>query len=893
MSIRNLEAIFRPSAIALIGASTREHSVGAVMAENLARGGFAGPVMPVNPAHRAVAGILTYPDVASLPITPELAVICTPAPTIPRLIADLAARGTKGAIVVSAGFKELGSKEGLALQQAMLDAARPHLLRIIGPNGIGVLSTPLGINASFAHIAPKKGNIAFVAQSGAMLTTVLDWAGARAIGFSHLVSLGDMADVDFGDMLDYLVSDDATHVILLYVEAVTEARKFMSAARAAARTKPVLVIKSGRHAAAAKAALSHTGALAGSDAVYDAAFRRAGLVRVLSLEELFDAVETLATARVPEGGKLAILTNGGGLGVLATDSLLDRGGVLAELCPQTIARLDTVLPATWSHGNPVDIIGDAPAKRYADAFAALIAADEVDAVLVLNCPTAIASGAEAASAIVSAARGAKKTVLTSWAGEVAAAEARRVFQEHRVATYDTPDKAVSGFSHLLRYAEGQRRLLEVPPATSEEHLPDLALARKTVAAAVDAGQRWLDEPSLCAIFAAYGIPSARAFAAASEDEAAEAAERMGGKVALKIQSPDISHKSDVGGVVLGLSGADDVRHAARAMRKRVQERAPQANILGFLVQEMIERPGAFELIVGMTVDPLFGPVILFGRGGTAVEVIKDNALGLAPLNPALAREMIAATRVYRELKGYRDRAPAHLDSIVLVLCRLSELACDLDEIQEIEINPLLAGKDCVIALDARARVAPLAPTAVRGARLSIRPYPRDLERRETIPDIGEVLMRPIRPEDATALDRFFARLSHDDVRSRFFTAMHELPPVLKARLTQLDYDRQMAFLVIARDEVLGIGRLSSDPDNREAEFSITVRSDLKGRGLGTWLLKVLIAYAHSRGTGSLFGLVLAENQPMLALCRDLGFALETAGAGLTRARLDLTGSRSP
>jgi acetyltransferase len=890
MSIRNLDLIFHPASVALIGASARANSVGAVMTKNMLASGFSGPIMLVNPSHPEIEGHAVYRDVASLPAAPDLAVICTPAPTVPGLIADLATRGTKAAVVVTAGFKELGSAEGERLQQAMLDAARPHLLRIIGPNGIGILSTPSSVNASFAHLAPQKGDIAFVAQSGAILTTILDWSAARGIGFSHLVSLGDMVDVDFGDMLDYLANDKATRAILLYAEAVTEARKFMSAARAAARTKPVIVIKAGRHAAAAKAALSHTGALAGADAVYDAAFRRVGLLRVNSLDELFDAVETLATTRAPSDERLAILTNGGGLGVLATDALLDRGGSLAELSKATVDALSARLPATWSKSNPVDIIGDAPAQRYADALDILLAAPEVGAVLVLNCPTAIASGTEAAVAVAERAVRAQKPVLTSWVGEVAASSSRAVFTKARVATSETPDKAVDGFMHLVHFRQSQRQLMEAPRSTPEFPC-NRAAGRALASAALHEGQQWLDEITLGQLLADYGIAAPRAEIGADENVAADIAARIGGKVALKIHSPDITHKSDVGGVALGLWGAVAVRAAAKEMRGRVSELAPKAKITGFLVQEMIERPRAHELIIGMTVDRLFGPVMLFGHGGTAVEVIQDKALGLAPLNSALAQDMIARTRVFRELKGYRDRKPANLDAIAATLVKLSQLACDIDEIQEIEINPLLADENGVIALDARARIAPLADGYVRGKRLAISPYPCDLERTERLAKLGDIFVRPIRPEDDVAIDAFASKIAPEDARLRFFTALRELPRPLKARLTQIDYDREMAFVAIdpGSKNFLGIGRIAADPDNEKAEFAVIVRSDLKGKGLGWFLMQRLISYSRDRGIKHLFGDMLATNNTMIAMCRQLGFSFTTpADAALLRAQLDFS-----
>ncbi len=552
MTVRNLDFIFRPRSIALIGASNKPHSVGQVTAENLRLADFDGPILPVNPHHPSVAGALAYKDVASLPLTPELAVICTPPDTVPGLIDALGKRGTKAAIVITAGFKEAGSAKGDALEQAMLDAARPHLLRIIGPNCLGVVSTPKNVNASFAQAMPAKGKVAFVAQSGAMVTTVLDWANGRGIGFSHLVSLGDMSDVDFGDMLDYLATDDETDAVLLYIEAVTQARKFMSAARACARLKPVIAIKAGRSRAAAKAASSHTGALAGMDAVYDAAFERAGILRVNDLDEVFDAVETLSFRPDIQGGRLTIVTNGGGVGVLATDSLVAQGGTLAALSPATIEKLNKVLPPTWSHGNPIDIIGDAGPERYANTLDILSASNEQDAILVLNCPTAVASGADAADAVAAAAAKTHTPILTNWLGAASAEKARETFAHAKLATYDTPEKATRGFMHMVRYAQGQATLMEVPPAIPADAEPDRAAARALIEAA---GDGWLDALGVQALLECYRIPIVKTVLARDPDAAARAAQAIGGPVALKIFSPDITHKSDVGGVVLDIVGA--------------------------------------------------------------------------------------------------------------------------------------------------------------------------------------------------------------------------------------------------------------------------------------------------------------------------------------------------
>jgi acetyltransferase len=888
MSVRNLDAIFRPRSVVLIGATDRLGSAGGVTMQNLLHAGFQGSIFPVNPKHKTVAGMPAYPDVRSLPSAPDLAVICTPPQICPQLIAELAARGTRGAIVITAGFAELGNEDGRRLQQAMLDAARPHLVRIVGPNCLGVLSTRVGLNASFAPSNAKKGGIAFIAQSGAMVTTVLDWANARSIGFSHLVSLGDMADVDFGDMLDYLASDPATSAILLYIEAVTNARKFLSAARAAARLKPVIAIKAGRHQAAAKAATSHTGAMAGSDGVYAAAFRRAGILRVGDLDELFDAVATLARPPRFSRDDLTILTNGGGPGVLATDVLLDCGGRLTELSEHTRAKLDAVLPPTWSHGNPVDIIGDASPERYAATLEILLAAPETNAVLVINCPTAIASSIEAAQAVSRVASAKHGPVLTNWLGSRNAVSARILFDEAGLPTYETPSDAIRGFMHLVQYRKGQQVIAEVPSSVANEFTPDNGGAHRIVARALDAGESWLNAADVSRLLECYGIPAPRASLAASPGAAARLAQEFGVPIALKIVSPDITHKSDVGGVALDLKDGDAVRNAAETMLARVAAAAPEAKVTGFVVQEMIRLPGAYELIAGMTVDRQFGPVILFGHGGTAAEIIADRALALPPLNLRLAHELIAQTRIFRQLQGYRDRPRAAIEEIALTLVKLSQLICDLDEVVEIDLNPLLADAERVVAVDARIRLERQA--AVHGNRLAIRPYPKELERQEQLSSIGNLKLRPIRPEDAPMLGQLIADLTPEDARFRFFTPVRSFDPSTLARFTQIDYDREMAFVAFADDvpdRLLAVVRLAADPDNIRAEFAIVVRSDMHRRGLGRLLLAHLVKYARNRGISELFGEVLTGNRPMIALCSQLGFTISTTESpDLLRATLD-------
>jgi acetyltransferase len=718
--------------------------------------------------------------------------------------------------------------------------------------------------------------LAFVTQSGAIVTSVVDWAEARGIGFSHLISLGDMIDVDFGDLLDYLANDPEVKAILLYIEAVTDARKFMSAARAAARMKPVIVVKSGRHAEGAKAAASHTGALAGADNVYDTIFSRAGMLRVLTLDELFDAVEILDIADAPKGDRLAILTNGGGIGVLATDALIDEGGRLAEISPDTIEKLNKVLPVTWSHGNPIDIIGDATGKRYADALSATLEDKNVDAVLVLNCPTAVASNMECAKAVVEAVKKHKgANVLTSWVGDATALAARDVFQANRIPSYASPEHAVRAFMYMVRYRQSQEILMETPPSVPEEFTPDTAKVKEIIAKVLSEGREWLTEPEAKEVLSAYTIPVVPTRVAPTPRAAAEMAAAMGGEVVVKILSHDITHKSDVGGVALGLAGPGAVLNAAEGMLARIAQVKPEARIDGFAVQPMVHRPGAYETVIGLVDDPQFGPVLLFGHGGTAVEVMDDTALALPPLNMRLAREVMSRTRIYKLLKGYRGLAPVNLDAVALTLIKVAQLATDIGEISELDINPLLVDEYGVMGLDARVRVKKNDRPAAE--RLAIRPYPKDLEEEVILGDGRELLLRPVLPEDEPSLRESFSKLSAEEIRLRFFVPMKTMSHVMAARFTQIDYDRDMALILTTKGipgqtELFGVVRIGADPDNEKAEYAIILRHDMTGQGLGIMMMRRIIDYAKARGIGEIYGDVLRENTTMIKLCKALGFS---------------------
>jgi len=876
MTTRNLDALFEPKSIALIGASNQPRSVGAVTAKNLFEAGFAGPIVTVNPHEQAIRSTINYHSVEELPLAPDLAVIATPPPTVPEIVASLGARGTRAVIVVTAGFGEGGSAEGGELRRRTLEAAKPHLVRILGPNCLGFISPAKGINASFAHLTPLTGGLAFISQSGALVTAAIDWATARGFGFSHVISIGDMIDVDFGDLLDYLALDQLTHAILLYVESIVEARKFMSAGRIAARNKPVLVLKSGRSSAGAKAAMSHTGALAGADLVYDAAFRRAGMLKVKELGELFEAVTTLSAGIQVKGDRLTVVTNGGGAGVLAADALEEQGGRLATLSTETLAKLDSLLPRIWSRGNPIDVLGDASPERYRGAVEALLGEPETDAILVMNCPTAVADSLGAATALVESLPAERSMpVLTAWLGETAALPARRLFAANKIATYETPDDAVTAFLHLCAYGRNQELLLETPLARPGTDAPDREVARKLVAEVLAVSRPLLTEPEAKSVLEAYAIPTVDTRTARDPAEAARIAAEIGGRVAIKILSPDIVHKSDVGGVRLDLSGAE-VESAAREMLDKVRGRAPQARLTGFAIEEMIRRPQAFELLAGIADDPVFGPVILFGQGGTAAEIIRDRAIGLPPLNLVLAREMIGRTRVARLLEGYRDHPAAAIDEVAVTLVKLSQLLIDVPEITELDINPLIADSEGVLALDARIVVR----SSAAADRLAIRPYPSEFEETIALADGATVFVRPIRPEDQPKLVAMVMESKPRDIYLRFFSLMRQFPHMMAARLSQIDYSREMAFVAIAppgsadAGDILGVAHMIADPNNERAEFAVMVRSDWHGRGLGFKLMQTVITCADRRGIGTLYGDVLRENTTMLQMARALGFKVE-------------------
>lgn len=878
MTIRNLEHAVHPKSVAVFGASEREGSVGRVVMGNIVEGGFEGDIWPVNPKYSEVIGHRCYRDARELPGVPDLGVIVTPPDTVPGIIADLAGKGCRAAVVITAGLtRENG------LRQAMLDAAKPHLFRIIGPNTVGLMIPPVKLNAGFAHIAAKPGNIALLSQSGAIATSLIDWAAENDVGFSHIVSLGDMADVDVGDWLDMLAGDGRTHAIVMYLETITNPRKFMSAARAAARIKPVIAVKSGRHEAAAKAAATHTGALSSVDRVIDAALSRAGILRVEGLAELFDAAEILARFAPLERARAGIVTNGGGAGVLAVDQLVDSGGSLAELAPATIERLNAALPPTWSHGNPVDIIGDAPAERYKVAVEAVALDPGVDAVMVFNCPTGLASPADAATAVAglaSAGRICGKPVVTCWLGEHTAREARLILQRAGVASFETPADTARALSYLADWSRAQRALTRVPSSRSEDVAGDRNAALAIFRQAAKEGRRMLTEPEAKAVAAAYGIAVPETVVAHSPEEVRQAASRLlkqkgQEKVVVKLLSKAISHKSDVGGVVLDIDSAEAALAAATTIERRVREKVPAADIEGYAVQPMVARKQAQELILGMNRDPIFGPVILFGAGGVAVEVMDDTAIALPPLDDVLAGDLIDRTRIGRLLAGFRDRKPADRRAITTALNGLSQMIVDFPCVASVDINPLLADAGGVMALDARIEIDPdRVEQEGPNPELAIRPYPAGWER-EISAGGARYRIRPIKPADIELYPEFVTKVSANDIRLRFLAPRKNFEDSMLKRLTQLDYDRDMAFVALEAESgaLAGVGRLSCDPDRVRGEYALLVRTDLQGHGLGWQLLTLIVDYAKAEAIKRIEGFVLNENEGMLLMCREFGFAL--------------------
>lgn len=864
MSTRNLDRLLQPRSIAIVGASREAGSVGQRVLENALLAGSEGPVFAVNPRQIDLHGAQWVPSIADLPVAPDLAIVATPAPTVPGVITELGMKGTPAAVVISSGFHEA------ALRQALLDAAKPHLMRIVGPNSLGLILPHAQLNGSFAQTAPKAGGLALLSQSGALITSMIDWAQARDVGFSGIVSLGDVADVDFGDLIDVFAADPRTDAIALYVESISDPAKFMSAARAAARIKPVIALKAGRSDAASRATLTHSGALAGAYDVHLAAFQRAGIVAVETLSELFDAAQVLARRRPLQGNALAIISNGGGAGVLAADALPGAGGRLAALSEPTIAALDTQLPHSWSRANPIDVVGDARAERFAAALDAAANDQAVNAVLIIHCPTAVATGSEIAQAVKARVQAEgfprHKPVIGCWMGPQNAAAARPIFAGSGIPVFENLDDAVRGFGALIAARSAHEFLLRSPRHV-EMNESDRAKALAAISGARLDQRATLTAAEAKHILSAFGVPVLPGRFAQTAAAVAAACAGLSAPYALKIVSPDLSHKSDAGGVVLNLPDAAAAGAAATAMQARIARTYPGARILGFGIEPMVDATGKHELLVGLSQDATFGPVITVGAGGKAVEIVQDRALGLAPLDDLLARRMIEDTRISRLLHGYRDVPPADIDALVNILCAVSAIAVELPEITELDINPLLLGPDGAIALDARMQIT----ETPSPSRMVIRPVPMqwtiDAATRANV----LLHIRPVMPEDEPILADLFAHVGAEDLRFRFLTAIHEVGHERLAAMTQIDYRREMHFLAFAGDLPVASAFLVADPDRTRAELALSVRAEWKNMGISWTLLQHVLKVAEAEGIESVESLESRENHAALKLERELGF----------------------
>ena len=874
-----LSTMFEPASVAVFGASERRDSVGKLVFMNMIESGFKGQVFPVNPMHLKIQGHRAYPDLDSIGKPVDLAVITTPATTVPGIIESCGEHGIRAAVVLSAGFREAGP-QGLKLEQATQENARRYGLRFIGPNCLGLMRPDTGLNCTFYRGSASPGRIALVSQSGALCTAVLDWAAANNIGFSTVISTGISADTDFGDILDYLVSDPRTKSILLYIEGIHHARSFMSGLRAAARVKPVITLKVGRHMSGSRAAMSHTGALVGSDAVFESALRRAGVVRGMRIGDLFSAATTLTSMLSVKGERLAIVTNGGGPGVMATDRATDLGMSLAQLSKETLAQLNTVLPNTWSQANPVDIIGDATPERYARSSEICLSDSGVDGLLVLLTPQAMTDPSAVARSLVRLGENSQKPLLACWMGDTQVAEGRHILRDARIPTFHTPEAAVEAFSYLVNYYRNQKLLLETPGPLSLGKAPDIEGARMIIEGALSEGRKVLSESESKAVLHAFHIPTAPASVVRSPNEALVQAESLGFPVVLKINSPDITHKSDAGGVRLGISNAQAVRSAYNDMLNTVRKNRPEAHIDGVTIEPMLQRPNGRELLVGLATDPVFGPIITFGTGGTTVEVMQDRAVTLPPLNHRLVRDLIGQTRVSRLLEKFRHMPVADMEALEQVLMRVSEIACELPLIRELDINPLIVDEHGAIAIDARMVVEYHPQSAERYGHMAIHPYPSYLVTRWQLTDGTDIVIRPIRPEDAGIEQQFIRKLSSRAKYFRFMQSITELSPQMLARFTQIDYSREMALIAVVyvdgKETEIGVARYITNPDAKSCEFAIVIADDWQRQGIAQRLMQLLIKTARSHALQVMEGNVLSNNHEMLKLVAKLGFSINSS-----------------
>jgi acetyltransferase len=890
----NLDKIFNPKSVAVIGASDVEGSVGYAIVKNFTQLGYAGKVYLVNIRKPEILGMKTYQNVGQIPETVDLAMIATPAKTVPAVVEECGKAGVKSVIIVSAGFKEVGV-EGKALEAQILEVKRKYGIRVIGPNCIGIIRPRINLNATFMDKMPKPGKVAFISQSGALGSAILDWAIHENIGFSNFVSIGSMIDVDFGDLIDYFGTDPKTKSILMYVEGITEARKFMSAARHFARTKPIIVVKAGKFSESAKAAASHTGSLSGEDAVYDAAFKRAGIVRVEEIDDLFNAAEVLGTQPLPRGPNLAVITNAGGPGVMATDALIAKGGKLAKLSQKTIDALNRALPPFWSRGNPIDVLGDAGAEQYKTAVEACLNDSNVDGLLIIFTQQAVSKAVEVAKIIVDLVKNRayqNKTILTSFMGYGAVQEANSILNANNIPTYSTPENAIKTYMYMYQY----QRNLDLIYETPEERPVDTAPPKRPIMVilrnAAMEKRELLTEDEAKRLLEYYNFPVVKTKVAATANEAVAFTQQIGYPVVLKILSPQIVHKTDAGGVMLDLNSDAEVKQAFDIIMNRAKKYNPDAEVIGVTVQPMVTRKG-YEVILGGKTDPLFGPVILFGMGGVGVELFKDYSIGLPPLNTTLIRRMMEETKVYQLLKGYRNVPPANLKLLEETVALFSQLLIDFPQIKEIDINPLLINEKEACILDARIKIDKdkVFRRFEPHEHLVISPYPKRYETQWKLKNGQEVLLRPIKPEDEPMWLEMFQSFSEESIRYRFFQLLKDTPHEVRVRYCNIDYDREIAIVAELSEEkhrrILGVGRLSIESDGKSGELAFIIGDKWQGLGLGTKVVDYVLEIAKDKGIETIYAIMLSDNHRALNLTKKMGFKLEYLDDGTVKGVLNL------
>ena len=870
-----LSPLLEPKSVGVIGASERESSLGNVVVRNMLNAGFRGRLFAVNPKHEAVLGVPCYKSVEDVPHRLDLAVIAVRADRVLSIVESCGRAGVKAIIIMSAGFSETGPR-GALLERHVVEAARRYRIRLLGPNCLGIMRPVLGLNATFAHVSAIKGTIGLISQSGALCTSILDWAEPNNIGFSAVVSLGSSSDIDFGEVLEYMISDPRTESIIMYVEGIRDARRFMSALRGAARVKPVLLIKVGRHPDVSRAIRSHSGSMSGNDAVFDAALRRAGVIRLYNMGQLFAAANALFSHFRPRGNRLAIVTNGGGPGIMAADRAADLGIPLSEFSEGTMEKLNAALPPGWSHGNPVDILGDADVERYRKTVQAVLEGPNVDGVLVMLTPQANTNPTAVAQAVVELEKNADKPVVTCWMGEELVRDGRKAFEAAGIPTFRTPEPAVELFSHISAYYRNQKLLMQTPASLSHLNPPSVESARLVIETALAERRKVLNEMESKALLAAFRIPIAQTVIARSATEAMVLAEEIGLPVVMKIDSPSIIHKADSGGVRLNLGSLAAVRTAYQEILEEVRKNKPSAAINGVAIEPMILKRNGRELAVGVKRDAVFGPVITFGEGGNRVVANQDVEVALPPLNNYLVRDLIRSSRMSTLLGEFRAMPPVDMEALEFVLLRVSEMICELPWITELEINPLIVDENGAVAVDARVTVENISPSVDRYAHMAIHPYPSQLITKWHYEAL-EITIRPIKPEDADLEVEFVRKLSAETKYYRFMNTMRELPPAMVARLTQIDYDREMAFLATFDDngkEVeIGVCRYAVNPDGESCEFAVVVADDWQHRGLARKLMGVLIETARNKGIMYMNGVFLANNERMLKFVQGLGFQL--------------------